>query len=367
MQKVLLLMQGYKDADDISLLKEDPILLQVLNGKPGSQPTISRFENSVDKRQIFKVLEAWLDRYISNIANRTQVIIDIDATNAETYGAQQFSLFNGFYGRTMYNKLFFHDGETGEIILPVLRPGNAYSNWWYVAILKRVVDKIREKYPAMKIIIRADSGFSSPMFYQYAEGATNFKYALGIVSNNVLKTKVGRAERAVRKLFLANKEKHRHFIGTYTFQARSWEKGQNCYSEVESTGKEMNIRHFISNFDKEGAREIYFDFYVKRGDRSENRIKEVKNMCFSDRVLNHEFWANFFRLIISTIAYHMFLLIKSMISKTNHKKAQRWQMDNKGLFLLKIGGFVKKTKRRIFIHLSKHAPYKDLFTDLVTS
>ena len=41
----------------------------------------------------------------------------------------------------MYNELFFHDGDTGQIIVPVLRPGESHSNKWYVSILKRIVAK----------------------------------------------------------------------------------------------------------------------------------------------------------------------------------------------------------------------------------
>jgi hypothetical protein len=77
----------------------------------------------------------------------------------------------------------------------------------------------------------------------------------------------------------------------------------------------MNVRFFVSNFESENAREIYFDFYVKRGDASENRIKEVKNMCFSDRLSNSNFYANFTRLIMSSLAYEMMLLIKEKIKK----------------------------------------------------
>ncbi|BAV94062.1 transposase [Ichthyobacterium seriolicida] len=85
----------------------------------------------------------------------------------------------------------------------------------------------------------------------------------------------------------------------------------------------MNIRHFSSNIPQKNAREIYFDFYVKRGDSSENRIKEVKNMCFSDRLSNHSFLANFFRLMISSLAYEMFLLLKQKIKKTRFEVAKK--------------------------------------------
>jgi len=364
-QRVLLLMQGYEDANDADFLKDDLFVNEVLNGKPGSQPSISRFENNIDKHQIFCILEAWLDRYISNIGERKSITIDIDATDAETFGAQQLSLFNGFYSHTMYNELFFHDGETGEIILPALRPGNAHSNWWYVGILKRIVKKIRTKYPDIVIVIRADSGFSSPKFYEYADSQENFKYTIGIASNNILKTKTERAEKAVRHLYLSRKEKHQHFIGPFSYKAGSWEKSQNCYSKIESTGKGMNLRYFISNFDERDARKIYSDFYVKRGDTSENRIKEAKRMCFSSRMSNHKFWSNFFRLIISSIAYEMFRLIKLMIKKTGFEKAKKWQVSNIRLFLLKIGGTIKITKRRIYVKLSKSFVYKNLFRKLV--
>ncbi len=112
------------------------------------------------------------------------------------------------------------------------------------------------------------------------------------------------------------------------------------------------------------VREIYFDFYVKRGDASENRIKELKNMCFSDRLSNHSFWANFIRLIISSIVYEMFLFIKQMIKKTKHKKAYKWQVDNIRLYLLKAGGTIKITVKRIYIQISKAFIYKELLPDL---
>ncbi len=91
------------------------------------------------------------NKYVSSLKGRKEVVIDIDATDDPTHEHQQLSLFNGYYGQFMYNELFFHDGQTGQIILPVLRPGNSHSNKWYVSLLKRVIIKIREKYPEIKI------------------------------------------------------------------------------------------------------------------------------------------------------------------------------------------------------------------------
>jgi len=361
-QRVYTLMQGYEDTNDVNYLKNDPLYKDILGGDMASQPTLSRFENSMDKASIFVLCYTWVDRYVSTLKNRKRIIIDIDATDDQTHGNQQMSMFNGYYGHFMYNELFFHDGETGQIIVPVLRPGNSHSNKWYVAILKRVVKKIRKAYPEIEIIVRGDSGFSCAPFYQLAD-EMNLRFTLGISSNEILKRQVARAEKAVSHLFVSKQVKHQHFI-SYTYQAGSWHKPQQCYAKVESTGKGLNTRHIVSNMDQGDARAIYFGFYVQRAEASENRIKEVKNMCFSDRLSNHGFWSNFFRLFISSLAYEMFLLLKKAIRKTKFEAAKKWQISTIRASLLKVGATIKITKRRIYYRLSKAFVYQDLFTEL---
>ena len=266
----------------------------------------------------------------------------------------------------MYNELFFHDGETGEIILPILRPGNAHSNWWYVAILKRIVNKIRAKYPEMKIIFRADSGFSTPVFYNFAE-KNSIKFAVGISSNNVLKKHTKFIEKLVSYSYVSHKIKHQVFTEAFDYKAGTWNKSEKCYAKVESTGKGLNVRYFISNFEDKTGREIYKEFYVLRGDTSENRIEEVKTMCFSNRLSTSVFWSNFFRLIMSSLAFEMFRLIRKAINKTTFRKAKKWQVNNIRLFLLKVGGIIKTTKRRFTVSLSNSFVYKKLYLELIKS
>jgi len=361
-QRVMMLMQGYEDANDVSHLQNDPIFQDVLEGNLASQPTLSRFENRVDKQAIFNLSYAWIERYISTLSNRTHITIDVDSTDDPTHGCQQLSLFSGYYGQFMYNELFFHDGDTGQIVIPVLRPGNSHSNRWYVGILRRVIVKIKEQYPDMKITIRADSGFSCPAFYQLAE-KYNLEFTIGQASNERLKKRTERAVRAVELLYASKGIKHQHFI-SFPYQAGTWEKEQTCICKIESTGKGMNVRYVISNFE-ESARDIYTGFYVKRGDASENRIKEVKNMCFSGRLSNHCFFANCFRLFISCLAYEMFLLLKAAIRKTNFDNAKRWQIDTIRTCFLKVGATFRITKRRVFYHLSKAFVCQDLFREVM--
>jgi hypothetical protein len=363
-QRVYMMMLGYQDANDVTHLKHDPLFKDVLQGDLASQPTLSRFENSLDKRSILELSNAWVAHYVSSLAGRKRIVIDVDATDDPTHGNQQMSMFNGYYGQFMLNELFFHDGETGQIILPVLRPGNSHSNKWYVSILKRIIIKIKAAYPEMEIVIRTDSGFSCAPFYKLVD-QFNLLFITGQASNAVLKKKVSRAEKAVKHLFLSQGQKHQHFISS-TYKAKSWHKEQQCYSKIESTGLGMNVRHFISNIKEKEARELYFGFYVLRGEASENRIKEVKNMCFSDRLSNHGYWANFFRLFISSLAYEMFLLIKQKIKKTSFEVAKKWQVSSIRTYLLKVGARIKITKRRVYYQLSKAFVYKELFREIIT-
>jgi hypothetical protein len=87
-QRVFMLMQGYENANDMTHLQNDPLFQAVLEGDLASQPTMSRFENRIDKQTIFALCYAWIEHYVSTLSGRKQIIIDIDATDDPTHGAQ---------------------------------------------------------------------------------------------------------------------------------------------------------------------------------------------------------------------------------------------------------------------------------------
>ena len=364
-QRVFLMMQGYDDCNDVERLKDDPVVSEILGGSLCSQPSISRLENSISIRTIYQMSLSWIDRYVSSIKKaRKQIVIDVDGTDDPTHGAQQLALFNGYYGQFMYHLLLFKDGDTGQVILPVLRPGNTHSSRWFVKILERIIDRIRLKLDDIEIVIRADCGFSVPGFYRLAEEKV-LKFCIGISANERLKRLTARAEKVVRKQYLDKGLKHQHFMGGFTYQANSWDQLQNCYAKVESTGKGMNIRYFISNLSDKTARQIYLGFYVKRGDASENRIKELKNMCYADRLSCHKFTANYLRLFFSCLCYEFFRLIKMLIAKTNFVQAHKWQIDNIRLYLMKVGAIIKNKVRSIQVSFSKAYICQNLFLKII--
>ncbi len=129
----------------------------------------------------------------------------------------------------------------------------------------------------------------------------------------------------------------------------------------------MNIRCIVSNMQGGDAREIYFGTYVKRGDAGQNRIKEVKNGCFCDRLSTSGFLSNCLRLAISCLAYELFLPVKQAIAKTRFEKAKSCQVETIRVLPLKVGATIRKTKKRIRYKLSKAFVYRDLFVELIVS
>ncbi len=363
-QRIFLLMQGYEDANDIKYLEKDPVLNSVLSDSLASQPTVSRLENSVSLNHIISMSHWFMDEYVRSIPKgKQQIIIDVDATDDPTHGNQQYTLYNDYYKETMYSELLFHDGETGQVILPVLRPGNAHSNKYFVPILNRLVKKIYEVHPDIEIIIRADAGFSGAKFYKLAN-KLNLKFCIGIASNERLKNKTESSKIYIQKQYVEQNIKYKLFVPSFDYQAKSWEKSEKCYAKIESTGKGINVRYFCSNMEGQVADELYNEFYVMRGEASENRIKELKNMCFSDRLSCKDFTANYIRLFLSTIAYELFRKLKVLIKNTGDRKAGKWMINNIRLFILKIGTNVKIRKKRIIMSFSKHYKCKELLVNI---
>jgi hypothetical protein len=365
-QRVFLQVQGYEDCNDEKALRDDPLIKEVLDGELASQPTLSRLENSLSVRDIYNIsLNFFLEQYVLSIPlNKKRIVIDVDGTDDETHGSQQYAMFNGFYEQFMYSQLLFHDGETGQVILPVLRPGNSHSNRWFVHILRIIVKRIRERLPDIEIWIRADSGYSGDEFYRLAK-QENLKFAIGMISNKRLKRYTKEAEEEIREEYLNQGEKHQYFTEAFEYKADSWDYPENCYAKVESTGKGMNIRYFCSNIENHTAEEIYWDFYVKRGEASENRIKELKNMCYSDRLSCPSFTANYLRMFISSLCYEFFRMIRELIKQTGDAEAGKWQVSNIRLLLMKVGATLSKKKRHIRISFSKSYVCKDLFIRIV--
>lgn len=364
--RTLLMCCGYEDCNDISHLEHDPALEALFPGGLPDQSTLSRWENSMNTGSVLKLAYRMVDYYVESLdPKQKDIIIDVDCTDDPTHGNQQGTLFHGFYWQWMYNVLFYIDGTTGQVILPVLRPGNAHSARWNERFLDIIIKKIKARYPHMRVHLRADAGFSSPKLYECVK-RHDIGFCVGITSNPRLYELIEREVDEVKELYVEHDIKHQRFIGPFLYKADSWEHKQKVYAKVESTGKGLNVRFYVSNYRDQDPEELYKEFYVMRGETAENRIKDIKNFCFADRLSCHKFSANFFRLIISCLAYETLRTVKTCLPKvTKDERIRKWSIQSIRLYLIKVAALVRITVRRVYFRFAKGHPYQKLITQLL--
>ena len=160
-QRIGQILCGYEDANDCNQLRSDSALKMSVGRKPSdsdlsSQSTMTRLENCVDSKTLYKIGKLFLDEYISSFEKAPKkVIIDGDDTNANTYGAQQLTLFNAYYNEYCYMPMLLFDGLTGKLMLPLLRPGRRNKSLSVARIILRVVEYLHEHWPNTVIELRA--------------------------------------------------------------------------------------------------------------------------------------------------------------------------------------------------------------------
>jgi hypothetical protein len=361
-QRLYQIMAGYEDANDADGLRHDPVFKSIAgrllsDESLASQPTISRFENGVRVRDLYQLSMYLLEFYLSSKENPpARVIVDIDATDDPTYGHQQLSFFHGYYGNHIYHPLLIYDGETGELITAVLRPGNVHASRQAVAILKRVVKKLRRAFGEVEIVVRADAGFAIPELYEYCEEQM-LDYIIGLITNQRLLASAEALSAAAREQFEQTGTKQRLFTET-SYQAGSWDKSRRVIIKAEHNELGSNRRFVVTNM--KGTPQELYDFYALRGD-SENRIKELKNDLKADRLSCHRFVANQFRLLLHAAAYSLLTALKKYLRGTVLEKAQIGTIRCQ---LIKIGARVVQSCRRLWIHLAGGYPLKGLFMTL---
>ena len=365
-QRLFAIAQGYEDNNDAAALARDPAF-KIMAGKApesvadlASQPTLSRFENQMTAKDLRRLSDWFLDLYLkTHPGPRKVIVLDMDATDDPTHGQQQLSFFHGYYEEHMYHPLLVFDGRTGFPLAAVLRPGNTHGSHGALAVLKRLIKKLRQAYPKALILFRADAGFAVPALYRYLEGQPETRYVIGFITNNRLLAKTAPLLERAQRQYLETGEKQRLFT-SFSYQAESWDKPRRIIAKVEYTRLGANQRFVVTNLSR-NPQFVYDDIYVLRGD-VENRIKELKLELKADRLSCHRFWANQFRLLLHTAAYCLFWLLRHHLQGTELATAQ---VNTLRLKLLKIGARIRETSRRIWVHLASGYPYRDLLAGLL--
>ena len=370
-QRMLGIGLGYEDCNDADRLRHDPVLKTSCGRLPedihglSSQPTLSRFENSISSATIRTLIRWFEASYVASLSeDTTEIILDIDSTDDETHGAQQLSFFHGYYDHYMYHPLFVFDASSGQLVTSRLRPGNTHDSRQAAGMLARLVRRIKKRFPDVQILIRGDSGFCVPRVLRVIEGLDwcfgNVDYLFGIARNPVLERLAAPAMQAAKDMYRLSRQKVRHFA-SFEYAAKTWQQPRLIIAKAEHTDLGANPRFVITSLRSFPAQLLY-DAYCERG-QCENHIKNLKNALSADRLSCSTYAANFFRLMLHSGAYRLMHEL-SHRSREHSDELGRAQFDTLRLRILKVGALVKQSCRRIHIRLPRAFPFAVVFRTL---
>ena len=373
MQRIFQIAMGYEDCNDADTLRHDRMFKTVCGAKDidhdarGSQPTLRRLENSVDSQTVERAYEKIEDLYVRTLAEDTEtVILDIDATDDPTYGKQQLTMFHGYYDTYMYHPLLVFDGHSGALASVLLRPGNKHASSGALGILRRLIGKIKARFPEAMILVRGDSGYCVPHLLRGLEELNarygGVEYLLGIARNKVLERKLEPSLEQVRRQYREDRRRCRIF-SWMDYAAGSWERTRSVIGKAEMLDKGENPRFIITSLTGFPA-ELIYHHYCQRGN-CENRIKDFKNALQAGRLSCSRFLSNCFRLILHAAAYWLMHAIRQQLQETAPELA-RHQFDTLRLKLLKIAAKVTQSCRRIRIQLPASFPLKRIFLQMLS-
>jgi hypothetical protein len=363
-QRVYQILGGYEDCNDADDLRHDPVLKLCVGRLPdsqpalASQPTLSRFENSIDLDDLWAMSGVFVDVFISQYAasDPKQIILDFDATDDPTHGQQQLSGFHGFYGTHCYLPLIVTaqvDGGAHELLATVLRKGKCHAGHRATAVVKLIVKRLRQQWPLVQIVVRGDSGFAKPRLYNWCE-RNGVGYLIGLITNRRLVELGEPYMDAAREQFRETGEKARH-LHDGMYKADSWPHYRRVLikSEVMEAGE--NPRFVVTNLS--GSAEELYDLYAKRGDM-ENRIKELKRDLAMDRTSCHRFVANQFRLFLHGAAFVLLSFLRKLLAGTELAGAQACTLQRK---LVKVGVLVVESVRRVRLDFASSYPLQHIW------
>lgn len=385
------IVAGYADQNDHDILRSDPVFKLIAGRSPddadlASQPTLSRFENQINIKSLFRLREVLVAQFIASFAQPPLTLtFDLDPVDDQTHGSQQLSLFHGYYEQYQYLPMVITSAETDQIVMVSLRHGTAAAALGADDDLQFLVTRVRAAFPGVTIRVRGDCGLGVPTMYDMSE-SLDVIYTFGQSANAVLQRESeGLLAEAVR-LWEETREPQRLFAG-FWYQAGTWPAPRWTIVKAEANAQGTNRRFVVTNRPGGSAYlEATYDEYAMRGE-SENRNKEFKCGIEMDRLSDHRFVANYFRLYLHAFALNLLVRLRREIAnppappegdvpvealagaeRKQYQNARRKQ-DPLGegqpatwrLLLIKVAASVEVSCRRIVIRLSGSWPNRHFF------
>ena len=190
--RVFGILAGYPDQNDHDTLRSDPVF-KLVAGRSldeddlASQLTLSRFENAIDVKSLLRLRDVFLDQFIASFDKPpTRITLDIDPFDDPTHGGQQLTFFHGYYRQHQYLPRLITCAENDLMVMLCLLFGTAHAALGADDDLEYLVSRLREAFPGVRIVLRADSGFGVPAMYTICE-KLEIDYTIGIGMNPTLK------------------------------------------------------------------------------------------------------------------------------------------------------------------------------------
>lgn len=390
------IIAGYEDQNDHDALRSDAVFKLLADRLPeekdlASQPTLSRFENSVTPRDLLQ-LETWfVERFVNSFQESPrEITLDIDVFDDPTHGQQQLTFFHGFYEQYQYLVRAITCAENDLVVLPVLLHGTADPALGLDDDLTRIVRALRAKFPGILIRVRADSGYAKPWLYELCE-RLDVEYSIGLGMNPVLKRESEDLLQVALKQWETSGQSQRLFTG-FWYRARTWSAARWVVLKCEANSQGTNRRAVVTN--RPGARTLpqgAYDEYADRGE-GENRNKELKSELCADRLSDHRYMANSFRMFLHCLANNLLVSLRRAIAAPPPEETdsdsipaearsgrerrrhfnRRREADPLGeghactwrMRLIKVAARIQTTARRVCVFLSSSWPFLNHFREV---
>ena len=359
-QRIYGLVLGYEDINDHNHLRKD-IAIQTAVGSDkdlASSSTLNRLENSVDEDLCRKINKMFVEFFIESFeVPPREVILDFDATDSPIHGDQVGKFFHGYYKKYCFLPLYVFSGK--HLLAACLKPGDIDPAKGAAIVLEFISKRIRETWPDVKIIFRADSGFCRHYLMDFCD-EHDIGYIIGIGKNSRLLKKAESLSKMIEYRFEALNERLRLF-GEFQYAAQTWKYDRHIIVKTECGFTGVSSRFLVTNISG-NCQNLYENLYCARGE-AENRIKEQQMDLFADRTSCTKWFPNQFRILLSGLAYTLMEAIRR-IGLANTELASS-TCGSIRLKLLKIGAVVLRNTRRVRLLLSSSYPYQKLFHKVV--
>jgi Transposase DDE domain group 1 len=369
-QRVFGIALGYEDLNDHDELRHDPIMA-VLAGKlearredcapVAGKSTLNRLELScLEPSRYHKISHnpvgikrLMVDLFLeAHDRAPSEIILDLDATDDPLHGEQEGRFFHGYYDCYCYLPLYVFCGR--HLLDAKLRRASLDAADGAVETVARIVAQIRHRWPRVRILLRADSGFARDELMAWCE-ANGVHFLFGLAQNERLNAMIA-DELAQAAAKSARTGKPARTFKEFRWQTRrSWSRERRVIAKAEFTGAEANPRFVVTSLKRSECkpRYLYEKLYCARGEM-ENRIKECQLDLYADRTSAATMRANQLRLWFASMAYVLLCALRRI--GLQHTRFDNASCGTIRLKLLKIGALVSVSVRRIKIAMASGCP-----------